>query len=64
MGSFEKTETVEFITVLNNYFDLGDFFIIRGYFSELFDKLDKSQKFTKDEIEHILVKGAADSATF
>ncbi len=64
MGSFEKLETIEFITVLNNYFDLGDFFIIRGYFDELFNKLDKSHRFTKDEMEHILVKGAADSAIF
>lgn len=54
---FQVTEIIELMTILNNYFDLGDFFIIRGYLEELFKNLDNALKYSKDEIENFLVKG-------
>ena len=46
------------MNILNNYFDLGDFFIIRGYMNELFKHLDESRRFTKEELENLLTHGA------
>ncbi len=57
-GLFDTGEAIEFMTVLNNYFDLGNFYIIRGYLKELFAKLDESQKFSKEELESYFLKGA------
>lgn len=54
----DTSEAIEFMTVLNNYFDLGYFYIIRGYLNELFNKLDESKRFTKDELQNYFIKGA------
>ncbi len=58
IDSFDKKEILEMVHVLNNYFDRGNFFITRGYLNELFVKLGESEKFSKDELENLLVKGA------
>lgn len=60
-GHMSNPELLEFITILGNYFDLGSFYITRGYFREMFDRLDASAKFSKDEIQNIFVRGAFDS---
>ena len=57
-GLMDSSEAIELMTVLNNYFDLGNFYIERGYLNELFNKLDETKKFTKDELEKYFVKGA------
>ncbi|MEW6507864.1 MAG: hypothetical protein AB1432_08990 [Bacteroidota bacterium] len=60
---FEDSEfhqLIEYMTILNNYFDLGSFYLIRGYINMLFTKLDISDKLTREEIHTILVRGAFD----
>lgn len=60
---FEESDfhhLIECMTILNNYFDLGSFYLIRGYVHELFTKLDISDKLTREEIHKILVRGAFD----
>jgi hypothetical protein len=56
-SKFEVTEIIELMTLLNNYFDLGDFFIIRGYLEELFKNLDNALNYSKEDIENFLAKG-------
>ncbi len=57
-GVLKAKDAIEFMTVINNYFDLGNFYIIRGYMHELYSHLFKSEKFTKEELEEIFTKGA------
>lgn len=49
-------KTIEHITLLNNFFDLGSFYIIKGYVNELISKIDESSKYSKEEIKKFLVK--------
>lgn len=56
--TLSASDAVDFMNILNNYFDLGDFFIIRGYMNELFKHLDESRRFTKEELENLLTHGA------
>jgi hypothetical protein len=53
-------EIVETFTILGNYFDLGSFYIIRGYINEMFEKIGATTKLSKEEIHKLLVKGAFD----
>ena len=57
-GILKAVDAIEFMTVINNYFDLGDFYIIKGYMHELYGHLMDSGKFNKDELEKIIIKGA------
>ena len=57
-GILKAKDAIEFMTVINNYFDLGDFYIIRGYLHELFTHLSDSDKFSNDELENLFTKGA------
>ena len=57
-GVLKARDAIEYITVINNYFDLGDFYIIRGYIHELYTHISDSDKFTKEELENLLTKGA------
>jgi len=57
-GVLKAQDAIEFMTVINNYFDLGNFYIIRGYMHELYAHLTESEKFTKEELEEIFTKGA------
>ncbi len=57
-GILKAVDAIEFMTVINNYFDLGDFYIIKGYMREFYSHLTESGKFSKDELEKIVVKGA------
>ncbi|MFH1728601.1 MAG: RsbRD N-terminal domain-containing protein [Pseudomonadota bacterium] len=58
IGNMDSKEAFEFCTLLNSYFDLGDFHIIRGYLKELFEHLDGTKKFTKEELENYFKRGA------
>jgi len=46
--------TIEYITILNNFFDLGNFYITKGYIQELVNKIDESSKYTKEGIKKFL----------
>ncbi|MBM4171615.1 MAG: hypothetical protein FJ214_07095 [Ignavibacteria bacterium] len=61
---FEKMDfhqVVEHMTIVNNYFDLGSFYIIRGYIRELIEKLDETAHVSKGDIQRVLTKGALDN---
>lgn len=57
-GILKARDAIEFMTVINNYFDLGDFYIIRGYMHELYTLISESNKFSKEELEKLFTKGA------
>ncbi len=57
-GILKAIDAIEFMTVINNYFDLGDFYIIKGYFNKLYEHLQNTNKFTKEELEKIFAGGA------
>ncbi len=57
-GILKASDAIEFMTVINNYFDLGDFYIIKGYMNELYKHLTETNKFSKDELEKIFTGGA------
>ncbi|MEJ5351053.1 MAG: hypothetical protein WHS65_05615 [Melioribacteraceae bacterium] len=46
--------TIEYITILNNFFDLGNFYITKGYIQELVNKIDESAQYSKEEIKKFL----------
>ena len=48
---------IEFLTILGNYFDLGNFYLTRGYFQSIFKELDKTSLAEKDEMKKFLQKG-------
>lgn len=57
-GKLHAVDAIEFMSVINNYFDLGSFYIIRGYMNMLFSELSDSKKFSQAELEQLLTKGA------
>lgn len=50
-------QCVEFLTILGNYFDLGNFYMTRGYFQKIFSELDNSSISGKEELKNFLKKG-------
>ena len=48
---------MEFLTILGNYFDLGNFYMTRGYFQKIFSELDNSSISGKEELKNFLKKG-------
>jgi len=52
---------VEFWTILNNYFDLGNFYITRGYFHSIFENIEGVQNPSIDEFKNYLKHGPIDS---
>ena len=57
-GILTPTDAIEFMSEINNYFDLGNFNIIRGYLNNLYSHISECDKFTKEEMEKLLTKGA------
>ena len=57
-GILKAVDAIEFMTVINNYFDLGDFYIIKGYMNELYNHLADTGKFNVDELQKIFTSGA------
>lgn len=57
-GILKARDAIEFMTVINNYFDLGDFYIIRGYMNELYTHIAKTKKFSEEELETLFTGGA------
>jgi hypothetical protein len=61
--TFDMNQSPEVISVFNNYFDLGNFFIVRGYLNELSNHLNETETINKDELQKILVKGGLSKET-
>ena len=57
-GILSARDAIEFMTVINNYFDLGDFYIIRGYMNELYSHIAGSNKFSEEELQTLFTGGA------
>lgn len=53
-----SAKTCELVSLINNYFDIGSFFIIKGYLNQFFNTLDETKKFTKNELQDYFLKGA------
>ncbi|MBN1302423.1 MAG: RsbRD N-terminal domain-containing protein [Melioribacteraceae bacterium] len=55
-----QNETCTIMNTLNNFFDLGNFFILRGYNSEMFNKIEETGKLSSSELKRIFRKGSLD----
>ncbi len=53
-GKLTPTDVVEFTSVISGYFDMGEFFIARGYSETVANNLIESGKFTEDELRKFL----------
>lgn len=62
--AIESDEVFEFSSILNNYFDLANFFITRGYFLGLFKKIDENPDIPAHDIKDMLMKGKSTQAEF
>jgi hypothetical protein len=60
LDNMNKDEIIEFFTLISNYFALAGFYMVRGYINTLFDKLDLSDRLTREELQQILIRGAFD----
>jgi len=49
-----REEMIEVMSIINNYFDLGSFYVIRGYMGEMFKHLKETGKFTDEELQKII----------
>ena len=45
------------MTMLTNYFDIGIFYIIKGYLTRFFDRLDETETVNVDELKTSLMTG-------
>ena len=57
-GILKPKDAIEFMTVINNYFDLGHFYIMKSYQAELYKQLVNSEKFKDYELKEDLIDGA------
>jgi hypothetical protein len=57
MSNLNSSDTLEMMTLLSNYFDLGSFFLTQGYFYEFFRELDDGAVYSKDQLKDFLMKG-------
>jgi hypothetical protein len=58
--NFSATTATEIMSLMNNYFDLGNFYVTKGYFNSLLEKLDDEKKFSKDDLQNIFTRGKLD----
>jgi RsbT co-antagonist protein rsbRD N-terminal domain len=56
-GAFETTNATKIMNVFNDYFDLANFSITKGYFNELLSSINDDKKLSKDELKNLLTKG-------
>ncbi len=59
-GAFETANATKILNVFNDYFDLANFNITRGYFNELLNSIDDDKKMTKEDLKSLLTKGKLD----
>ncbi len=57
-GNFNTQHAKAITEILNDYFDLGNFFVTRGYFRTVIKNIGTDKCLNKDEIEKLLCKGA------
>lgn len=53
-GPLDPADAVEFMSVISSYFDMGAFFILRGFISELITSMKASGKFSDEDLSSIL----------
>ncbi len=53
-GKLTPTDVVEFTSVISGYFDMGNFFIIRGFSEAFAKKLIEGGKFSESELKEFL----------
>ena len=56
-GSFRTDHAQEIMGVLNDYFDLGNFYVTRGYFQTLIKNIGDEKCLNRKEIENLLCEG-------
>ena len=56
-GAFETTNATKIMNVFNDYFDLANFSITRGYFNELLNTINDDKKLSKEDLKTLLTKG-------
>ena len=49
-----REEMIEVMNIINNYFDLGSFYIIRGYMGEFFHHLKETGKFSGEDLQKFI----------
>ena len=59
-GAFETANTSKIMNVFNDYFDLANFHITKGYFNEILKTFDDEKKFSKEDLRSLLIKGKLD----
>ncbi len=57
----DSKQSIELMFTLGNFFDLGNFYIVRGYSAQITKKLNESNKFSREEVEKIMSKSSLDS---
>jgi len=56
-GAFETANATKIMNVFNDYFDLANFSITKGYFNELLNTITDDKKLSKDDLKSLLTKG-------
>lgn len=59
-GAFETANATKIMNVFNDYFDLANFHISKGYFNEILKTFDDDKKFSKEDLRSLLIKGNLD----
>lgn len=62
--SIESNEVFDFATILNNYFDLANFQITRGYFNKLFQRIDDTPDISIEDVKKILMNRKPEDVDF
>lgn len=55
-----RQKLITFLTIVSNFFDLAVFYISRGYYNELYLRLEETQKLSKEELKKLVQKGSID----
>lgn len=56
-GAFETSNATRIMNVFNDYFDLANFHVSKGYFNELLNSISEDKKLSKDDLKSLLTKG-------
>jgi hypothetical protein len=56
----DSETNVELVAAIANYFDLGNFFVVRGFHHEMMNRLESTGKFSKDELQKLMGQGSLD----
>lgn len=57
-GAFETGNTTKIMNVFNDYFDLANFSITKGYFNALLKSIGDDKKISKSDLQSLLTKGS------